>query len=159
MNNNRIALAIPAQAVCNTILQRAFVEKIPVSPMKLQKLLYFTYQTYLKRTGQLLFSERFEAWPYGPVLPSIYDEFKSFHGDPITMFAKNADGSVSVISGTASGACGIVYSIAETWEKYKNKTGIELSGITHQKESAWYKAVKRKDSLLDIDDIREENIA
>lgn len=159
MSNNRIALAIPAQAVCNTILQRAFTEKIPVSPMKLQKLLYFTYQTYLKRTGQLLFSERFEAWPYGPVLPSIYDEFKSFHGNPITKFAKNADGSVSVISGTASGAYGIVYSIAETWEKYKNKTGIELSGITHQKESAWYKAVMRKDTLLDIDDIREEKVA
>ena len=90
-------LPIPAQAVCNSILQLSFEENIPVSPMKLQKLLYFVYRDYLKETDELLFSERFEAWPSGPVLPSVYSEFKSFCDQPITKFAKNADGSVSVL--------------------------------------------------------------
>lgn len=151
-------LTIPAQAVCNSILQQAFKEKIPVSPMKLQKLLYFVYRDYLKKTGEPLFSERFEAWPYGPVLPSIYDEFKSFHGKPITKFAKNADGSASIISSTASGAQGVVYSIASVWEKYKNYSGIDLSCITHRKGSAWYMASARHELMLDSEEIKEEPV-
>lgn len=151
-------LAIPAQAVCNSILQQAFKENIPISPMKLQKLLYFTYRDYLKKTNQLLFSERFAAWPYGPVLPSIYDEFKSFHGNPITKFAKNADGSASIISSTASGAQGVVYSIANVWQKYKYMSGIELSELTHQEGTAWYKAHTSQAPLLDLDAIKEEPV-
>lgn len=151
-------VTVPAQAVCNTILQLAFNEKIPVSPMKLQKLLYFVYRDYLKATGSELFSEKFEAWPYGPVLPSIYDEFRSFQGNPITKFAKNADGSASIVSPTASGALDAVYSIARVWKKYKDKTGIELSQITHQQESAWYKAMSRHELTLDVKEIEEETI-
>lgn len=151
-------LTIPAQAVCNSILQQAFNENIPISPMKLQKLLYFTYRDYLKKTDQLLFSERFAAWPYGPVLPSIYDEFKSFHGKPITKFAKNADGSASIISSTASGAQGVVYSIANVWQKYKYMSGIELSALTHQEGTAWYKAHASHAPLLDLDAIKEEAV-
>lgn len=151
-------ISVPAQAVCNTILQQAFKDNIPVTPMKLQKLLYFVYRDYLKTTGHELFSEKFEAWPYGPVLPSIYDEFRSFHGNPITKFAKNADGSASIISNTASGALGIVYSIARVWNTYKDKTGIELSSITHQRGSAWYKATVKHELELNLDDIKEETI-
>lgn len=148
---------VPVQAACNTILCKAFSEHIPVSPMKLQKLLYFSYRQYLRNTNGLpLFSEQFEAWPYGPVLRSVYDEFKSFHGDPITMFAKNANGSVSVIScQNAPEAC---RAIDSTWELYKNKSGIELSQITHLPGSAWHKAMASRDIFLKNEDIQREDV-
>lgn len=152
-------LPIPAQAVCNSILQLSFEENIPVSPMKLQKLLYFVYRDYLKETDELLFSERFEAWPSGPVLPSVYSEFKSFCDQPITKFAKNADGSVSVISKAAIGAQCVVNTIKSVWDKYKHLNGIQLSGLTYQKGTAWNQANSKHELLLDIDSIKEETLA
>lgn len=148
-------ITVPVQAACNTILCKAFSERIPVSPMKLQKLLYFSYRQYLQDTNGLpMFSEQFEAWPYGPVLPSVYDEFKSFHGNPITMFAKNADGSVSVLScQNVPEACN---AIDTTWERYKGKSGIELSQITHLPGSAWHKAMASQSPFLKDEDIQEE---
>lgn len=149
--------AIPVQAVCNTILLKAFTEKIPVTPMKLQKLLYFTYREYLrKNNGHPLFSEQFEAWPYGPVLSSIYDEFKSFHGDPITKFAKNADGSVTIVS--EQNAFDVIGAINSVWEKFKQFTGIQLSQITHQDGSAWRKAMDCGALFLKDEDIIGEPV-
>lgn len=49
-----------------------------LTPLKLQKILYYVSATYLKRTSDLLFSESFEKWQYGPVATSVYHNFKSF---------------------------------------------------------------------------------
>lgn len=147
---------VPAQAACNTILYKAFHENIPVTPMKLQKLLYFSYREFLKNTDFPLFSEQFEAWPYGPVLPSVYDEFKSFRASPITMFAKNADGSVSVVSErNAHEACEAIDAV---WERYKLWSGIALSNLTHLEGSAWRKAMDEGRPFLTNADIKEETI-
>lgn len=147
---------VPVQAACNTILYRAFYEDIPITPMKLQKLLYFSYREFLKKTDFPLFSEQFEAWPYGPVLPSVYDEFKSFHSSPIKKFAKNADGSVSVISEqNAKEACEAIDTV---WKRYKSWSGIELSKLTHLEGSAWRKAMDEHRTFLINEDIKEEKV-
>ena len=41
--------------VANNLLNLAFKEKSPVTPMKLQKLLYFIYRDYLQKTKESLF--------------------------------------------------------------------------------------------------------
>lgn len=149
-------ITVPVQAACNTILYKAFNEEIPVTPMKLQKLLYFSHREYLKKTGQPLFNERFEPWPYGPVLPSVYEEFRSFHSDKITMFAKNADGSASILS--EQGAPKACQAINTVWERYKWYSGIELSTMTHMAGSAWRKAMDGKLPFLREEDIKAEEI-
>lgn len=147
-------ITVPVQAACNTILYKAFNEGISVTPMKLQKLLYFAHREYLKKTGQPLFNERFEPWPYGPVLPSVYEEFKSFHADPITMFAKNADGSASLLS--EKGVPAACQAINTVWLRYKPYSGIELSQMTHREGSAWHKAIEVKSPFLKEEDIKME---
>lgn len=149
-------ITVPVQAACNTILYKAFKEKIPVTPMKLQKLLYFSHREYLKKTGQPLFNERFEPWPYGPVLPSVYEEFRSFHSSPITMFAKNANGSASVLS--EQGAPEAYQAISAVWERYKLWSGIALSNLTHMEGSAWRKAKEERLPFLKEDDIKADEI-
>lgn len=57
-------MAMSATTVCNNILRRSLSEGIPVSPMKLQRLLYFVACAYQKRTGSPLLNERFEVWRY-----------------------------------------------------------------------------------------------
>ena len=43
-----------------------------ISNLKLQKLLYFSWLEYYRRTEKPLFEEEFQAWKYGPVVPSVY---------------------------------------------------------------------------------------
>lgn len=47
-----------------------------ISPMKLQKLLYYAQGFALAILGRPLFQEDFEAWQYGPVIPSVYHRYK-----------------------------------------------------------------------------------
>ena len=50
-----------------------------MSNMKLQKMLYYEQGYHLAAFGTPLFDEDVEAWMYGPVVPSVYEHFKS-HG-------------------------------------------------------------------------------
>lgn len=43
-----------------------------ISNPKLQKLLYFSWISYYKAHGIHLFEEEFQAWKFGPVVPSVY---------------------------------------------------------------------------------------
>ena len=53
---------------------------VQLSPLKLQKILYYVQASYLlKKNGTPLFEENIEKWQYGPVVRDVYFEFKS-HG-------------------------------------------------------------------------------
>lgn len=145
---------ITSTNVANNFLERAFEEKITISPMKIQKLIYILYKEYLKKTGKSLFSERFEAWKYGPVLPNIYSEFKGYGGNPITSYGMDANKrmlKVKLENGTD------LYEIFNNvWNTYKKFTGIELSEFTHQENTAWKKSIDKGTNFLDDKDIMEE---
>lgn len=146
---------VSVQAVCNTVLKKAFEENIPVTPMKLQKIIYFIYRDYLQQTDQKLFNDNFQAWQYGPVVVSVYDEFKSFGSRPITRFAKDAKGKVKVVKSTAKD---IMCSIDNIWDKCKNFNGIELSKITHKPGTAWYTAWTNEHDLLSTAEIQNDTV-
>lgn len=55
-----------------------------VSPMKLQKLMYYCYVWQLV-ADEKKFEADFEAWAYGPVERDIYNEYKSFGKKPVTI--------------------------------------------------------------------------
>lgn len=140
--------------VANNFLERGFEEKVNISPMKLQKLIYILYKEYLKETGYKLFSENFEAWQYGPVLPNVYSEFKNFKANPITNYSLNSDGSVTRIQMEKGTDFYKIFN--DVWEKYKNFSGLELSEFTHSENSAWKKSIENKTYVLTDVDIGEE---
>lgn len=142
------------QIIANTILFLAFNEKIQVTPMKLQKLIYLAYKQYLKDTGDQLFSEKIQAWRYGPVIPSIYDNFKSFSSRPINRFMRNTDESINIINMDSRSAA--QQSIKKIWNKYRKFNGVELSQFTHRTGTAWEKAWKINNQFLEDDDIKNE---
>src|SRR5688572_18511108 len=49
-----------------------------ISNLKLQKLLYYAQGFHLAEHGRALFEERIEAWQHGPVIPTVYPEFKDY---------------------------------------------------------------------------------
>jgi len=65
--------------VANSVLQACRARGIKdITPLKLQKLIYFLHGWHLAFTDKPAVSERFLAWRYGPVLDSIYREFRHF---------------------------------------------------------------------------------
>lgn len=51
---------------------------VPITNLKLQKLLYFVQGEYSKMTGKRLISDDFYAWQLGPVVPDVYSEYSIF---------------------------------------------------------------------------------
>jgi len=54
-----------------------------ISNLELQKILYVAHMVHLGRYGRPLVNETFEAWTYGPVLPSLYRRVAMFGAEPI----------------------------------------------------------------------------
>lgn len=65
-------------------LVRFFEKKMDnITPMKLQKLLYYAQGIAFGRYGKRLFDETFLAWEHGPVVRSVYEKYKPVGGNPI----------------------------------------------------------------------------
>lgn len=70
-----------AKQLSHYIIDKCTRDNVPVSNLQLQKMMYFLQSVYCRATGgNLLFQDEFEAWPYGPVLSDVYQEFSPFGG-------------------------------------------------------------------------------
>lgn len=73
------------------ILAVARDHDLNVTNLQLQKTLYFMIREYVKENPDYkndryiltLYDKKFEAWPYGPVIPEIYYSYKFYAGMPI----------------------------------------------------------------------------
>jgi len=117
--------------------------------MKLLKLLYFVFRDYLQKYREMLFVDRFEVWPYGPVLVNVYYEFKRYGARAVSGFYEDTSGNVFIITETPE----LTNVIDDVWYRYHDKSGIDLSNITHQEGSAWRKAWEANKEYLDYEDI------
>jgi uncharacterized phage-associated protein len=55
-----------------------------ISNLKLQKLVYYAQAWHIALYDSPLFEEDFEAWVHGPVIPSLYQKYKSSGWQPIS---------------------------------------------------------------------------
>lgn len=130
---------LPAH-IANYLLWKADNENINnITTMKLIKLVYFSYAWNLAMYNEKLFSEHIEAWRYGPVIPSLYHEFKRFGANAITNYAidfqpETGEISYPIIFADDERTFKVIDAV---WLNYKNKNGLELSKITHEPESPW----------------------
>ena len=126
---------VSGTVLCNNILIRAFQENIKVNPRKLQKLMYYIALDYLHERNEMLFYEPFAPWEHGPVLHSVYEEFKWYDSRTIVTFARDSIGNVPIVDEAQERD--IQRSIDAIWQKYKAKTGDELTALSHSRGSAW----------------------
>ncbi len=66
-------------------IAKYFINELHPEPLKLQKLLYFAQGFSYAFYDKELFNDDFEAWVHGPVIPSIYHEYKSYEYNPIDL--------------------------------------------------------------------------
>lgn len=100
-----------------------------ITNLQLQKILYIAHMIHMGRTGQpLIDDEYFEAWDYGPVLPSVYRHVSGFGSHPIgNIFAAVAD----------AGQADEVASIESAVAKLANIEPFRLVKVLHDDKSAW----------------------
>jgi uncharacterized phage-associated protein len=68
------ALDIANKVIINTDIDKGDI----ISNLKLQKMMYYLQGFNLAFFDEKLFEDDIEAWQYGPVVPSIYYNFKDF---------------------------------------------------------------------------------
>lgn len=149
---------INALNIANNVLLRAFNENIDITPMKLQKLVYFIYRDYIQRTGKKLFWEEFEAWKYGPVIPNIYYTFKHLGANAVKSYIKESDGKTVLIADEEN-TPELKSVINNVWNNCKSYSGIYLCSLTHKEGGAWRRAWLDKKRHLSDEEIKEDTIS
>ena len=102
-----------------------------VTPLALQKMLYFIQGIYMVLFNVELFSEDCEAWAHGPVFKDVYDVFKNFKYNPIddTRFAMFQNRFNELSDNVKQ----VINLVVESCGMYSGKT---LERITHG-EAPW----------------------
>ena len=107
-----------------------------VTPLMLQKLLYFIQGIYSALYGRPIFEEDCRAWVHGPVYPEVYELFRDFKYNPID------DARFAVLEGTADVVTeeekNVIDLVVNTFGMYGGKV---LERITHN-EKPWKEARK-----------------
>lgn len=99
-------------------------KKKDLTPLKLQKILYYAQGWHLARKGAPLFKSRIVAWQHGPVIKEVYDAYKNrlvvSHIRP-----QESVGNVTCLDTDAKEF------LDEIWDNYGGKSAWELVGMTH----------------------------
>ncbi len=142
-------MTFPAAAVANEFLELARQSGRSLTPMQVQKLVYFSHGWNLALTGEPLIDERIEAWDYGPVVRSLYKDFREFGSGKITKPAKapNWDGpeftwNVPCIDDSPDDEANDFTKalLRKIWQVYGGHSAFQLSEMTHVEGSPWTQA-------------------
>lgn len=143
-----------SRAVANHILQIGAAKGIPMSMMKLIKLVYFSHGWLLAFTSKPLCADKAEAWQYGPVFRKLYNALpykgsaivakpitEAFQGAPLTSTFDEDD--IAVMNRIV--------------DAYGKASAFQLSELTHKANSPWDITMKQAGIFNNIDDALIEN--
>jgi uncharacterized phage-associated protein len=108
------------------IQQDALREEPDVTPMKLQKLLYFAQANFLASTGERLFDENIEAYEHGPV---VHREWQRHPGRQIIAELPEASYASDMVVPTD-----IESFLDQVWLRYKDCSAMTLRNLTHRQD-------------------------
>ena len=116
------------------VIAYVFEKLEEVTPLMLQKLLYFIQGVYSALYGKPMFVEDCRAWIHGPVYPEVYDLFRDFKYNPID------DARFALLEGTEDALTDdekeVIDLVVNSFGVYGGKV---LERITHN-EAPWIEA-------------------
>ncbi len=125
------------KSIANYFIELAKARGERLTPMKLQKLVYYAIGWYAGYTGRPLVDEPVEAWQYGPVIPSLYHEFKKFGSGQILEKATDIDDNFELYEVTPPEDPNVRKFLDNIWTSYGHFTAIKLSDMTHAAQGPW----------------------
>lgn len=127
-----------ALSVAKYILDFCKNLQVGISNLKLQKILYFVQAEFLVSTPNHIpcFSDAIEAWDFGPVVPSVYHEYKVY-GNAI--IPQNDDDNSWCYQRIRPEDQSMINGIVEEAAKY---SAAQLVQITHN-QTPWKNAYRK----------------
>lgn len=126
------------------IVRREKINGRSKTHLQLQKLAYFCHGWFLAIHNDILVDEKFEAWRFGPVLPSAYYTLKIFSSNEIpTEHPFIQDSAPKLLNNKQSEVINKVLLI------YGDLTGKDLVEMSHDRDGPWAK-VWNKDNASSI---------
>ena len=142
----------------NNFIEWGIENNVPITQLKLQKLLYLYYARYCYKRNARPFDDCFVKWPYGPVLTGVYEQLKRFQAEPLRPLHDVADGKVTRIAPSDEPFRSIFNDVVT---RYGKLTASELVKLTHAGpdglayDTAW-KKTQEMGSPLAASDIQED---
>lgn len=131
--------AADARAVANYMLDHKGHSSVPLTNLSVQKLVFFAHGISISVTGQPLVRNSFEAWNHGPVVPALYEAFKSSRSSPLSKRALwydwDNDRHIPVPAELDPRSATIVDVVLAV---YGHLDGFALSDLTHEPGTPWY---------------------
>jgi uncharacterized phage-associated protein len=104
-----------------------------ISNLKLQKLVYYAQAWHLANFGVEIFKEDFQAWVHGPVIPSLYSEYKFFGWKPIIREDLNSNVFLKIKNEFSENTLSLLELVVD---EYFGLPAFELERLTHN-EDPW----------------------
>jgi uncharacterized phage-associated protein len=128
--------------VTNNLLHMAYSKKDDddLSPLRVQKLLYFVHGWYLAITGAALLTEPFVRGPYGPLLVSLEAELRGYGSLPVGDYIKQWDmgsGKYMALFVNMAAYPDLSSILGKVWEQYRRFSTAQLSTLSHSDTSPW----------------------
>lgn len=134
INNNSTESTVSTQVIFK--VAQWFLNKMPMSENKLQKLCYYAYAWYIvffndadvinnEEDIKTLCDDYFEAWIHGPVCRRLYNKYRQYGGENIPAEAEKPifdDKTTDLLN--------------QVWNIYGSLTADQLEHLTHQ-EDPW----------------------
>jgi len=100
----------------------SFFIKNGVTPLKLQKLLYYSQLWFFVKNDKMLFNDRIQAWIYGPVVYDVWANFKFMKRSSIIPVNRAVDLYLDDLT---------LNHLSDIWKSYGHLTGSDLVDLTH----------------------------
>lgn len=138
-----------ALAVANYFLSQSFDLKIPISPVRLISLVYYSKAWSLALRDSELFEERAEAWKYGPVIRVVYDEFKDFGRNAISRYGSEVVCHMTRMQTPKFPVSSEVkFFLDNVWKAYIHLTNAQIIQLEHQPNTPWSMSYKHGTIVL-----------
>lgn len=129
-------MTYPALAIANAFIDIGKQSSAnDLTPMKLQKLVYFAHGWNLGAAEQPLINEQVEAWRYGPVVRSIYEAAKYYGNQPVSSYLEHPFYSPRLSFSQSQEVAPLLNWV---WRQYGHFDGVQLSNMTHEVGAPWH---------------------
>ena len=115
-----------------------------ISNLKLQKILYFLQAEFLVLIGKSLFNEDLIAWDFGPIVESVYYEYKVYGGAQIAS-------KINDHAYIDKKHRGIINNLLEEIREYSTT---QLAHFCHN-QTPWKTARVRLNNVINLDELRD----
>ncbi len=134
-----------ARQIANEFIRRGLDDGRALTPMHVQKLVFFSHARFLAFHKTPLIKQTFEAWEHGPVIRDVYDALKSYGAKPVTEPIFLRDQVAEPIEDHGA--------IDWCFRTYGHVGALTLSDLTHSPDGPW--ARTQKNAVISNDMIRE----